>query len=948
MRVENHLNYKLVFSVSKHNYLGVIVEPYVIAYTPIKTLSLTKQKVFSGNASYYTKLSQFELDLIALLDPIMVENIVKKFSPVKKIRPKEYFTKHFKSETYKKQIRPFIEQHIAKLLSKLSPDFDALYLADDINPAAEQIKITSDFTKILFHFRRNENGTAYFITLKHNEEKVLFMKQYGFLLSNKPAFVLVNRKLYRFYDFVDGNKLNVFRDKKFIHIKPENERKYYETYIKGLLETSPVFAQGFDINFKQEMATPVLCIAKSISGEFGFLLKFKYGDKLYAYSSKKLFHVDLVWRNNNPTFTKYKRSIQWEENKLTALLALDLQESSWAHMISGDGSLQSAIHWLQTYKSQLDDAGYEINSELNEEYIYTKPKLTYNIADKLDWFDVNITITIDGIDISFKKIVAEIKRGNNQLVLENGKIFLFPPEWLSLGKALANSKATANGYEIKKYQLDILNHIASKKIKQHLNNIIDIKEEAPSKNFVGTLRKYQIHGLSWLIFLYRNKFGGILADDMGLGKTVQTLAFLQKVIENKESDNPCLLIAPTSLLYNWKNEITQFTPNLNILIHSGSRRAKSPNQLTFGTDLIITSYGLIRNDFELFDQMEFNVIVLDESQNIKNTSSKTTQMANKLRAVCRIALTGTPIENTVRDLWSQMNFLNKGLLGSLKSFVDKYAKPIEKNADKDKAKELTKLIKPFLLRRTKDEVAKELQPITEKVILCEMDPKQEKLYEKVKSEYRNSLLNLVEEKGINKSRLSILQGLSKLRQIANHPQLVEQEYTGLSGKHQTLLTHIKTALDEGHRVLVFSQYVKYLGIIENDLASHNTPYFLLTGSTDKERRADYVDRFQNGERPVFLISLKAGGTGLNLTTADYVFIVDPWWNPAAESQARDRTHRIGQTNNVFSYKFISKGTVEEKIVQLQKRKQSFAQDIIVTENNVLSNLDVKELNHLFT
>lgn len=948
MRVDNSDEYKLVFSIKEHAFLGLVIEPHIIAYTPIHTLSLTYQRVFSGNADYYTKLSKQELKWIALLDPIMDENIVRKFSPVKKIRPKEYFKKHFRREEFKKHIRPYIEKSIAHLLKELPQGFDGLYIADEINPAAKHVRITTDPTRILFHFRRNENGTAYFITLKHNDEKVEFMKQHGLLLSNKPAFMVVNKVLYRFFDFVEGNKLAVFSNKKFIHVKPESEKKYYQTFIKGLLETSPVFAQGFDIHTHQVNATPAIVLSESLNQEYGFELKFKYGDKYYTYNHKKHYHVEHIWNDENPVFHRYRRSVDWEQHKLEALEALALKENPYGLLTYGKGDLLSTLEWLQKNAEVLSGSGFEIQSTLQKDYTYQASEMKYTITDNLDWFDVNITLSIEGYQIPFKEIAKAIKRGETEMELPNGKVFLFKPAWYALSETLLATERTTQGYAIKKYQTDVLNHIESKNIKEHINKLQHYQEIKETPSFNGELRKYQREGLSWLNFLYTNKFGGILADDMGLGKTIQTLAFLQHVKSTHNPGKPSLLVAPTSLLHNWKNEAKLFTPDLVLTIHAGARRANQINQLIFGTHLVITSYGLIRNDFELFSEVEWDVIVLDESQNIKNYASKTTQRLNKLVANCRIALTGTPIENSVKDLWSQMNFLNKGLLQSLKKFEAKYAKPIEKDGDKEKANELTQLIKPFLLRRTKDAVATELPALTEKTIYCEMDAEQEKLYEEVKSEYRNALLNLVDEKELNKSRMSILQGLSKLRQLASHPKLTDVNYKGKSGKHQIILEHIETAVQEGHSVLVFSQFVKYLSIIEEDLKERQIAYFKLIGSTSKEARSEQVAQFQAGKKPVFLISLKAGGTGLNLTNADYVFIVDPWWNPAAEAQARDRTHRIGQVQNVFSYKFISASTVEEKIVELQKRKQTFAEDIIESQSNIFSTIDAKDLRILLS
>jgi SNF2 family DNA or RNA helicase len=950
LKVDNTADYTLVFSISNHPQLGVLISPYVVAYTPIGTLSLTYQKVFSGNASYYTKLTSKQLKNIAILDDLMIENVIRKYSPVQKIRPKEYFRKHFDRDFHKATIRPHLERTIVKLIKSLPDNFDGLYLADDINPAAKKVSIKDDFTKVLFHFRRNENGTSYFVTLKHDDEKVPFMKQHGLLLSKKPAFLVVNHQLYKFYDFVDGAKLSIFLNRKYIHIRPESERNYYEKFIKSLLETAPVFVQGFDVVIKKEIAIPILTLVKK-SNRFQLQLKFNYGGEIFPYNPKKVFHVHLEWKNNKPTFTKYKTSKIWEANRIEALKALSLEVKNDNSLSVADGSLMETLAWLRLNKNLLNETGFEIQSDLDVEYNLSTPTIHYNITDNIDWFDLDIQITVGEYTIPFKRIVNEMKKGNTEMQLPSGEYFVFPAEWFGLGEALFQSKTSKNHFEVKKYQLDILSLIKSDKIKKHLSQVVAIKKEKPSKQFNGKLRSYQQDGLSWLMFLKNNRFGGILADDMGLGKTVQTLAYLQLVkqrIKKKDPEVkiPFLLVAPTSLLFNWKAEAKEFAPNLEVSIHSGTRRVKSIDKLP-KSDILITSYGLVRNDFEFLSSLSFEVIVLDESQNIKNHRSKTTQFVNKLNAKSRLALTGTPIENSIRDLWSQMNFLNKGLLGSMAGFEEKYVKPIEKKQDKEKADELQKTIKPFLLRRTKEEVAKELPPITEKVIYCEMTEKQSNVYEEVKSEYRNAILKVVEEDGLNKNRLSILQGLSKLRQIANHPKLADSEYTNDSGKHHLLMDYISTAIKENHKVLVFSQFVSYLEIIEEDIKSSKIPYLKLTGSTSKEHRDKYVNTFQNTEDfPVFLISLKAGGTGLNLTSADYVFIVDPWWNPAAEAQARDRTHRIGQVKNVFSYKFISKDTIEEKIVQLQRKKQGYSKEIIMSENNILKNLDIKDIQML--
>ncbi|MFY0644168.1 MAG: DEAD/DEAH box helicase [Bacteroidia bacterium] len=945
MKVDKHSRYRLIFSIKKHPQLGALIEPVVIAVTSRNTLSLTYQKVFSGSADYYTRLSKEELELISLLDPVMVERIIKKFHPELRVRPKEYFHKHFDKDRFKAEMRPFIETHLLALLKRLDPAKHLLYVADDINPAADRVEITQEFSKVLYHFRKNEFGTRYFATIKYKDQRVPFMKVGALLLSNQPAFLVVQGKLLRFYDFVEGNKLAVFLNRKFIQVKPDQEKEYYQQFVRKLMERSPVFADGFEVEYKQYDAKAILKVIGSAHHQL-IQLQFSYGDFVFDYHPSKHQHVALKWNGDEPHFTKVRRARAWEDNRAAELVERGMEYIEPGRFKVLENQEYAAVHWLAENTAYTEERKYEILFDRDIKYDLNIPKISYKVSDKFDWFDLNINVRLGDFEFPFKKLLPSIRNGERNYTLPNGSVFIIPQEWFALGEDLQRTKRTNKGFQVEKYQLDILSHIKSKKIREHLNKIESIKEEQVSKKFQGTLRPYQIDGLSWLMFLYRNGFGGILADDMGLGKTVQTLAFLQKILEEQESPTQILLVAPTSLLYNWQNEAQKFTPDLNTYVHTGGNRLKR-RELFQDFDLIITSYGLMRNDHHIFSEEDFLCIVLDESQYIKNQSAKSTQLINKLKSRHKLCLTGTPIENSIKDLWSQMNFLNKGLLRSARAFEQEFVKAIEKDQDRTKAEELKKLVKPFVLRRTKQQVAKDLPALTEKVVYCQMSEEQKNMYEEVKSEYRNELFQIGEEKK-KENKLSILQGLTKLRLMADHPVLLEEEYSGDSGKHQSILEHIQTAVDEDHKVLVFSQFVSYLSILERDLKTRGIPYLLLTGSVSSMDRKKRVKEFQEGhEYPVFLISLKAGGVGLNLTAADYVFITDPWWNPATEAQARDRTHRIGQKNSVISYKFISTDTVEEKILKLQQRKKVIASDVIEIEENIMKNLKTEELQKLF-
>ena len=471
-----------------------------------------------------------------------------------------------------------------------------------------------------------------------------------------------------------------------------------------------------------------------------------------------------------------------------------------------------------------------------------------------------------------------------------------------------------------------------------------VPEVAPPPGFRDIMRSYQREGLNWLIFLQSNNLGGCLADDMGLGKTIQTLAMLQYNKENgllnNEKISSTLLIVPASLVHNWQNEIARFAPGLKVCSYIGHQRKKSTS--SFSTcDIVLSSYHTVRQDIDVISKYKFLYVVLDESQVIKNPASQLYKTVMRLQSSHRLVLTGTPVENSLTDLWTQLNFVNPGLLGNLNYFRKEFARPIEKNNSEEKEAKLNRLIRPFILRRTKEEVARDLPEVTEQTVFCDMSDEQLKLYEEEKSAIRNGILNNIESIGVEKSAIMILQGLMKLRQIANHPELADSTFLGSSGKFSAVIEDIRNVIAEGHKILVFSSFVKHLDLFAREFKQDGIQYSMLTGQT--ANREKVVSDFQDSkETRIFLISLKAGGVGLNLTAADYVFILDPWWNPAAESQALNRAHRIGQDKSVFVYRYISSGTIEEKIVRLQEKKSKLAETFI-SSNNPLRDLDIKEM-----
>ncbi|MCP0913599.1 DEAD/DEAH box helicase [Legionella sp. 27cVA30] len=445
------------------------------------------------------------------------------------------------------------------------------------------------------------------------------------------------------------------------------------------------------------------------------------------------------------------------------------------------------------------------------------------------------------------------------------------------------------------------------------------------------LRDYQHVGVNWLQFMRTNQFGGILADDMGLGKTVQTLAHLQYEKEQGRLKKSSLILTPTSLVWNWFEEAKRFTPELNVLVFHGQERHRNHFD---EYDLIISTYGLIQRDKKRFLDYSFYYLILDEAQFIKNVRTKTTQVVYQLQAAHRLCLTGTPLENHLGELWSLFHFLMPGFLGQGRQFRKYFKIPIEKHADSEKKELLARRVQPFILRRTKDEVLKELPAKTETIQLIELSGQQRDLYEAIRLSMEKKVRDAIARQGLGKSHIVLLDALLKLRQVCCDPRLVSLPEAamahGESAKLDSLLQLLDSLMEEKRKVLVFSQFTSMLQLIEEQLINRNYPYLKLTGKT--QNRQALIDNFQQGSVPIFLISLKAGGVGLNLTQADTVIHYDPWWNPAIEDQATGRSHRIGQENPVFVYKLLTAGTVEEVIQQMQAKKRALIEDVLVSHS----------------
>ncbi|MCY7350606.1 MAG: DEAD/DEAH box helicase [Cytophagaceae bacterium] len=586
-----------------------------------------------------------------------------------------------------------------------------------------------------------------------------------------------------------------------------------------------------------------------------------------------------------------------------------------------------------------------------------RAEIKSRVSSGIDWFDLRIEIQFGDQFASLADVRKALLNRQEYVPLADGSLGLLPQDWLDrYGQLLKFAEGKGDELRLSKRHfvlLDALGEIDDEKIrielaekKQKLLNFREIKSVPLPENIRATLRPYQVEGYKWLHFLHEFGWGGCLADDMGLGKTLQVITFLREV-KTRRAGATSLVVVPTSLLFNWQAEVEKFCPDLRLIPHHGPERAKTAEALA-GYDLVLTTYGTMRSDVELFRTILFEYIVLDESQAIKNPDSLAAKSARVLQARNRLVMTGTPVENNTFDLYSQMEFLNPGLLGSREFFRTEYANPIDKHQDATKAAELRRLIYPFLLKRTKEEVAKDLPDKTETILYCEMGKKQRKVYETLREHYRQRIAEEMALVGREKAAFLILEGLLKLRQVCDSPALLSGggDYGNESAKLDELVREIEENASN-HKILIFSQFLKMLDLVREHLEKQHIPYEYLDGQTTD--RASRVNRFQTDQQcRVFLVSLKAGGVGLNLTEADYVYLVDPWWNPAVERQAIDRTHRIGQTRKVFAYRMICKDSVEEKILQLQERKKAVAADLISTEAGLLKSLTREDVMGLFS
>jgi superfamily II DNA or RNA helicase len=560
---------------------------------------------------------------------------------------------------------------------------------------------------------------------------------------------------------------------------------------------------------------------------------------------------------------------------------------------------------------------------------------TSTVAGETDWFDLGVSVTVEGREVPFAEVFLALASGESHLLLSDGAYFsLQKPELQALRTLIEEARAlqdrTGGPLRISRFQAGLWEELAALGVVKRqaqawqqqvagLLSLDQLTDAEPPATISAQLRPYQREGFHWLCFLWRHQLGGILADDMGLGKTLQSLALICHAKQAEPAGDPFLIVAPTSVVANWAAEATRFAPDLAVVTITDTlrRRGQDLDEVITGADIVVTSYTLFRLDADAYASTRWSGLLLDEAQFVKNHQSRIYQCARQLRAPFKLAITGTPMENNLMELWSLLSITAPGLFPSPTRFREHYARPIEKQTDPELLGRLRRRIKPLVKRRTKEQVAADLPAKQEQVLEVELDSRHRRIYQRHLQRERQKVLGLVHD--VDRNRFTILRSLTLLRQLSLHPALVEPEHAHLgASKIDALVDQLRDVIDGGHRALVFSQFTGFLAHVRERLDSAGVEYAYLDGTT--RNRPSVIKRFKDGSAPVFLISLKAGGFGLNLTEADYCFLLDPWWNPATEAQAVDRTHRIGQTRNVMVYRLIAKDTIEEKVLALARRK----------------------------
>ncbi|MCP9235980.1 DEAD/DEAH box helicase [Lewinella sp. JB7] len=842
-------------------------------------------------------------------------------------------------------------------LCRQAPFFVTLNLDVRASPVSALASFRAEPWEPLLAFDLAEAGITYRLRLRSPTGKEELVRHLDpRILTNRPApgWIWANGQLSTLRD-LRGDALRPFLTRDTVHIPPTEVGRYLRDFVARAALRHDISLTGIEF-IRYEIPTGVHLTARPHPFEQTYFLhvSFRYGEVTVSPADPEDVKASSTME---PPFrlTKIIRDRTQEASLLDPLREWGLREAgdSGSFTVRPAAGLFDNLAWLLEHHDRIVAAGIAVDVPAEEDRPFSTAPASLEISTEEvgDWLDLHGTVVIGDHRLPFSRLVRFIQQGERRIPLPDGSLFLIPHEWLTTyGPGLELARVAGRQVRLARSQAPALHRMGLA-----TGEPVEAERRAadylPPPELRAELRPYQLEGVRWLIGHYHQRLGACLADDMGLGKTLQTIAVLlyaKQQLGQAEAEaggrqidlfnapapdetflQPlrALIILPASLVWNWASEIRKFAPSLTVCVHVGSNRTRDPRILR-RNDVMLTTYHTALRDEPVLSEIEWSYIVLDESQQIKNRKSKIFRTINALEAPHRISLSGTPIENSLSDLWSQMQFINPGVLRSYAFFRKSFVVPIEAHDDEFRKAQLRELVGPYLLRRTKAEVAPDLPELDVQVYYCEMSTAQRRRYESERSAARNALLGAPAPAG-GGYKLLVIQTLTRLRQMANHPVIADEDYTQGSGKFSEATEQWDTVRRSGHKVLIFSSMVRHLELFRDHIREQGQPYAWLTGAVDAATRAREVERFQHDPAvQTFLISIKAGGTGLNLTAADYVFILDPWWNPTVEDQAIARAHRIGRDGHVFARKFLSKGTLEEKIHRLQQRKKRLAGEII--------------------
>jgi superfamily II DNA or RNA helicase len=913
--------------------------------------------------------------LLRTVDQIQVKGLEAYFNGKKK-KPVP-LASLVEDEAIKKQLEVYVHRRVDELLSLVEKyQLDIAWDAERKSLVKDMVLQFGPTTlQPMLSFRRESDGILYRLRLKGAGEAWTIQSKEVVSLCNEPAWIRADDCLYR-VDHINGHMVLPFRNKDELRIPAGSVKTYFQRFILRVASRADIEAQGFDVVQHEDLLACRLEPRHDLfGGKWTLAVYMHYQGADFACFDARQERTSLEFGDQQEVMiVKVKRHTEKEDWYLQLLETKGLIPGNGSQFVVAqqEDHPHALLQWLCEHRAALELEGFRVLvPELeNGKLLLDIPTISMEPKQGNDWFDIYGEIRVGPYLIYFVELAPFIRTGNRFFPLPDGFVFMIPEEWMTKYKGLAQmGKKQDQALRINRSQFTLLQELGMQSGPSGQQDPTT-EEIALPDTLKATLRPYQLEGYRWLVRHYRDQLGCCLADDMGLGKTLQTIAALlyakaQKTEGVAVASGPgpqlslfqtaqdadflkplnALIVLPASLVFNWQAELNQFAPSLFQYVHTGPGRHKDIRLLA-RYDIVLTTYQTALRDEELLQKMAWEYIVLDESQQIKNRDSQVFKSLNTLHARHKLSLSGTPIENSLSDLWSQMQFINPELLGGFPFFQKEFLLPIERQQDEHKKSLLRGLVQPYLLRRTKEEVAKDLPPLTERIYYSEMTAEQEKLYEREKSKARNYLLDNYRS-GDGQYQVIMHQTLMRLRQIVNHPAMVLEEYDKDSGKFRDVLEELNVIRKSGHKVLMFSSFVKYLELFRQAWADTPEQVAWLTGQQSSKEREAEVHRFQHDPAvQTFLISIKAGGTGLNLTAADYVFVLDPWWNPFVERQAVARAHRIGQQNNVIALKFITRNSIEEKILILQERKKALAEEIIASPDKI--SLDRADLEYLLS